>query len=346
MTSPDDQPVNNMQTSPPMPLVSPQLRDLTPDAHPSLAHLGSKQSDEQLRIPVVLPSRSKDHREGLKLKNLVQHESSFFLGTTLATKPREKSPTALETHPLGNAAPTSMSTGDVSLTYPPLPAEPPKSPRPDSAEQFTNLPAPPAPHMPFEVLVNRLSSDEKSKYKPTPFAAPSCSPTPFDDNEESGPDTDDDYVPDSQETEDGETHESGDGDTEEEAGPGSESDDGRDGDEDDERCHGSDEDEDEDEDDAVLEGGKTPQERREGIAEINVPTAWTWSREENDKRVKEWKLEKAIDDNPTTLHPVRTEWMYEARLNGEACVRFRRRLVLNSPLFRLFGGRLREHATL
>ncbi|KIO16515.1 carbohydrate-binding module family 1 protein, partial [Tulasnella calospora MUT 4182] len=67
----------------------------------------------------------------------------------------------------------------------------------------------------------------------------------------------------------------------------------------------------EDNDDA--EPGRTKKRGRRP-KEFEVPTAWTWDRAENDRRVKEWKLEKAIDSNPTGIYPLRTQWMYEARL--------------------------------
>ncbi|KAG9011399.1 hypothetical protein FRB90_007324 [Tulasnella sp. 427] len=60
--------------------------------------------------------------------------------------------------------------------------------------------------------------------------------------------------------------------------------------------------------------GKKMRKRRGDDFGVNLPKASAWTKEENDYNLKDWGLERAIDFNPQLLAPIRTKWMYEARL--------------------------------
>lgn len=58
------------------------------------------------------------------------------------------------------------------------------------------------------------------------------------------------------------------------------------------------------EDNHALNQKKKKRIRHRREVEVEVSTAWTWKKETNDRLVREWKLEKEIDENPAVLHPV------------------------------------------
>lgn len=198
--------------------------------------------------------------------------------------------------------------------------------------------APPAqPPVPaknnIEAVPDSSNGKEKAKLtripNPTPQPRPRRSPTPMnEDQEESGSDSDSDYLP-------GASSRQGppaDEDKEEDDEVGSEDDNEDDGmeHEDSEDNEVRDDDEDEDADDVDRDevdnseanvASRKKRERRPKEAKIS--TKWTWDRRENDRLVKAWGLEEEIDSNPAALHPVRTDWMYQARLGGEPPLNFR-----------------------
>ncbi|KAG9042711.1 hypothetical protein FS837_010474 [Tulasnella sp. UAMH 9824] len=314
-----------------MPLVASSRQTLDPS---------ELEGGERSFKPPVLPPRGQV--QGVPqpgAKKAAPASGAFFSGTPV--------PKALA---VNVASPFAANPGAMfSSTSPVAPQGPPAprvgSPRPPPAQLQAAAPPqpsaelnhpPPRAPAPVKNSIEAIpdSSSAKEKAKPThtpnpiPHPRPRRSPAPMDEEqEESGSDSDDEYLPGASNREE----RSGDEDDEDEDLDDEDEDDdddevGEDKEDDLEReelgnsgaervnqdiNHVSGGDSDESEAEAPV-GHKKKRERHS--KEVKVSTKWTWDMRENDLRVKAWGLEEEINSNPAALHPVRTNWMYEARL--------------------------------
>lgn len=284
------------------------------------------------------------------------------IANPFAADPVATSSSTSQLSPQGPSAP-----GVASPQAPPVHFQPTAPPHP-SFELHHPPPKPAAPAKNrIEAVPDSLNGKEKAKPtripNPTPQPRPRRSPTPMDeDQEQSGSDSDDDYLPgassrqgpsgDEGEEEEEEVDDDDEDDEDDEDENEDDEDEVRDDDEDDldedegdnsepedanedvNTRGGGDSDEQEDEVDV---GRRKKRERRP--KEIKISTKWTWDQRENDRRVKAWRLEDEIDSNPTALHPVRTNWMYEARLGGEPPFNLRCAFSVSDHAWLRFIGR-------
>ncbi|KIO27209.1 hypothetical protein M407DRAFT_7390 [Tulasnella calospora MUT 4182] len=264
--------------------------------------------------PPRLPPRG-PHQRGTRSgpNRVVPTTGSLFAGTPLPQPLGVDVGIPTDARAPGIAASTSRASPQGS---PPLGVVNPQSPRahspPTAADHSPATRAGPTAQLSLkdsvEVAVNPFSAEQRARYPRASAPRQPRSPTPMEENgEESGLESGDDYVPEDSSPEIPQA------DSEPESEP-----EGVHESEIEESNDGTDEESDRDsaEDSDGGEAGRTKKRNRHPkIKDVEVPTAWTWDKAKNDRLLREWKLEKEIDSNPTALHPVRTKWMYKARLN-------------------------------
>ncbi|KAG8929553.1 hypothetical protein FRC01_004160 [Tulasnella sp. 417] len=309
--------ISNPKSEPP--LTASLLSVAAKPAFPVRSTLDPSGSDDGKRPsdPPVLPTRGQDHRTVQKKSDpAAPFSGSFFSGTPipqgLGVNLGGRSPTKPLAMPTSTSPAPPQGTLASGIVSPQaVPAQPtPAVPVQRVAERCSSpQPIPPTQHD-GAVAPDVFHAENKTKHtdipNPNSRSWPPRSPTPMEEDlEESGLDSDDEYLPgaSSQESPLADDDER---DSEQEDVDFSEGEDGREED-------GDESDGDSGENSDKPETGRTTKRDRRP-KEIEIPTKWTWDKRENDRRVREWQLEKEIDSNPTALHPVRTKWMYEARL--------------------------------